>query len=79
MMEAARNDAGEGECQEDDLEQQPIDLSWPKTLYKQCIFLLLAPIMIPLYFTLPDVKREDRRKFAALTFLGSGSQKKTPF
>ena len=37
---------------------QPIDLSWPKTLNKQCIFILMIPIMIPLYYTLPDVKKE---------------------
>ena len=42
------------------LTEQPIDLSWPSTFYKQCVFLALAPIMFPLYFTLPDVKKQVR-------------------
>lgn len=37
--------------------EQPIDMSWPKTLKKQLIYLFLAPIMWPLYLTLPDVKK----------------------
>jgi hypothetical protein len=37
--------------------EQPVDMSWPSTFYKRCVYLALAPIMFPLYYTLPDVKK----------------------
>ncbi|CAK5062376.1 unnamed protein product [Meloidogyne enterolobii] len=43
---------------EEEEQQESVDLSWPKTFYKRCVFLFLAPIMFPLAYTLPDVKRE---------------------
>uniref|UniRef100_A0A914IA55 Sodium/calcium exchanger membrane region domain-containing protein n=1 Tax=Globodera rostochiensis TaxID=31243 RepID=A0A914IA55_GLORO len=52
-------------------EEKPVDLSWPRGVYKQFVFLLLAPIMFPLALTLPDVKREDRKKYVGVTFIGS--------
>ena len=44
--------------EEEEEQQESVDLSWPKTFYKRCVFLFLAPIMFPLAYTLPDVKRE---------------------
>lgn len=45
----------------DELEiEQPIDMSWPHTFCKQCTYIALAPIMWPLYLTLPDVKKPVR-------------------
>lgn len=40
---------------EEDVEQ-PLDLSWPDTTRKQLTYIILAPIMFPLYVTLPDVR-----------------------
>lgn len=37
--------------------EKPIDMEWPSTFYKRCIYIILAPITFPLYFTLPDVKK----------------------
>lgn len=37
--------------------EQPVDMRWPKTFYKRCVYVILAPIMYPLYYTLPDVKK----------------------
>jgi hypothetical protein len=37
--------------------ERPVDMRWPKTVYKKCVYILLAPITFPLYLTLPDVKK----------------------
>lgn len=42
--------------------EEPIDMSWPETFYKQCVYVAVAPILYPLYCTLPDVKKPVRRK-----------------
>lgn len=36
---------------------QPLDMSFPSTFYKRCIYIALLPIMGPLFLTLPDVKK----------------------
>ena len=46
--------AGAGE--EDD-DNEPLDLSWPKTCRKRLTYILVAPILFPLYITLPDPRR----------------------
>ncbi|KAE9548532.1 hypothetical protein FO519_008257 [Halicephalobus sp. NKZ332] len=56
--------------QEEEVEQ-PIDMSWPKTFRKQLMYLFLTPIMWPLYITLPDVKKPNRKKLVIITFVGS--------
>uniref|UniRef100_A0A914C133 Sodium/calcium exchanger membrane region domain-containing protein n=1 Tax=Acrobeloides nanus TaxID=290746 RepID=A0A914C133_9BILA len=60
-----------GQNSDDDDEEKPIDLSWPETWDKRLWYLFLAPIMFPLYFTLPDVKKPNMKKFVILTFIGS--------
>lgn len=35
----------------------PLDVSWPETLRERLTYCLLAPIIIPLWLTLPDVRR----------------------
>lgn len=42
---------------EPDSADKPVDVSWPSGLRKQCVYLSLAPIMLPLYLTLADVKK----------------------
>lgn len=46
----------QGEAEED--EDQPLSLAWPDTLRKQITYLLILPIVLPLWLTLPDVRRE---------------------
>ncbi|XP_051561093.1 sodium/potassium/calcium exchanger 2-like isoform X2 [Myxocyprinus asiaticus] len=60
----------EAEEEEDD-EDQPLSLAWPETARKQATYLLIFPIVFPLWLTLPDVRRNTSKKFFAITFLGS--------
>lgn len=39
-------------------EEKPLDMSWPQKWHKKFIYLLLAPILFPLWVTLPDVRLE---------------------
>ncbi|CAD5225345.1 unnamed protein product [Bursaphelenchus okinawaensis] len=55
---------------EDEIEK-PVDISWPTTNRKRLVYIMLIPIMIPLYITLPDVKKPGRQKFVIWTFFGS--------
>ncbi|ODM93648.1 Sodium/potassium/calcium exchanger Nckx30C, partial [Orchesella cincta] len=51
---------------------EPLDISWPKgDCKKQCSYVLLFPIMILLYLTLPDTRTPRGKKFFAWGFLGS--------
>ncbi|CAB3398324.1 unnamed protein product [Caenorhabditis bovis] len=51
--------------------EQPLDLSWPESGLKKVIFVLLVPITFPLAYTLPDVRKQSRRKYFAITFCGA--------
>ncbi|CAD5208436.1 unnamed protein product [Bursaphelenchus xylophilus] len=55
----------------EDEDEQPLDISWPGTLRKRVIYVCLAPILYLLWFTLPDVRRPERRKYYVVTFVGS--------
>ncbi|GBM68603.1 Sodium/potassium/calcium exchanger Nckx30C [Araneus ventricosus] len=48
---------------------KPLDISWPDTWQKRLNYILLAPIIYPLYFTLPDT----RIQVMGLTFLAAGT------
>lgn len=37
--------------------EEPLDISWPKGWRKRVTYILLAPLVYVLYFTLPDVRR----------------------
>ncbi|KAH9500930.1 hypothetical protein Btru_069229, partial [Bulinus truncatus] len=52
-------------------ENEPLDLSWPPTTSKRLMYVLLAPIIFPLAFTLPDVRRPERKVCFVWTFAGS--------
>ncbi|XP_040613121.1 sodium/potassium/calcium exchanger 2 isoform X2 [Mesocricetus auratus] len=54
--------------EEDD---QPLSLSWPSSARKQVTFLIVLPIVFPLWITLPDVRKPASRKFFPITFFGS--------
>uniref|UniRef100_A0A8C5MCF8 Sodium/potassium/calcium exchanger 1 n=1 Tax=Leptobrachium leishanense TaxID=445787 RepID=A0A8C5MCF8_9ANUR len=56
--------------EEEDIDE-PLSLEWPDTKRKQITYLLLLPIVFPLWLTVPDVRSPKSRRFFVLTFLGS--------
>ncbi|NXC42306.1 NCKX2 protein, partial [Penelope pileata] len=52
-------------------EDQPLSLAWPDTPRKQLTYLLVLPIVFPLWASLPDVRNPRSRKFFPITFFGS--------
>uniref|UniRef100_A0A672J7E2 Sodium/calcium exchanger membrane region domain-containing protein n=1 Tax=Salarias fasciatus TaxID=181472 RepID=A0A672J7E2_SALFA len=62
----------EGETAEDEEEEdQPLSLSWPESARKRFTYLLIMPIVLPLWLTLPDVRKTASKKFFPITFLGA--------
>ncbi|KAM9315270.1 sodium/potassium/calcium exchanger 2-like [Pholidichthys leucotaenia] len=61
----------EGGEEEEEDEDQPLSLEWPDTTRKRLTYLFILPIVLPLWLTLPDVRRETSKKFFPVTFLGS--------
>lgn len=61
----------EGPEDEEEDEDQPLSLAWPDTPRKQATYLFVLPIVIPLWITLPDVRRETSTRFFPITFLGA--------
>ncbi|XP_076581593.1 sodium/potassium/calcium exchanger 2 isoform X7 [Chaetodon auriga] len=62
----------EGETAEDEEEEdQPLSLSWPESARKRFTYLLIMPIVLPLWLTLPDVRKASSKKFFPVTFLGA--------
>ncbi|XP_062516901.1 sodium/potassium/calcium exchanger 2-like [Corticium candelabrum] len=68
-----RNMENENENSEEgnDEDEEPLDVRWPKTFRRRVMYILLVPIVLPLYFTLPDVRHENKRRFYPWTFIGS--------
>ncbi|XP_057578733.1 sodium/potassium/calcium exchanger 2 isoform X3 [Hippopotamus amphibius kiboko] len=64
-IEVAEAQTGEEE------EDQPLSLAWPSDTRKQVTFLIVLPIVFPLWITLPDVRKPSSRKFFPITFFGS--------
>ncbi|XP_020779546.1 sodium/potassium/calcium exchanger 2-like [Boleophthalmus pectinirostris] len=62
----------EGEtAEEEEEEDQPLSLSWPESNRKRFTYLFIMPIVLPLWLTLPDVRKPTSKKFFPVTFLGS--------
>ncbi|KIH63804.1 hypothetical protein ANCDUO_05891 [Ancylostoma duodenale] len=38
-------------------EEQPLNMEWPDKFTKQVTYLCLAPVLIPMWVTIPDVRR----------------------
>ncbi|XP_075892295.1 sodium/potassium/calcium exchanger 2-like [Nelusetta ayraudi] len=55
--------------EEDD--KEPLSLTWPESRRKQATYLLLLPVVIPLWLTLPDVRKPESRRYFVATFVGS--------
>ncbi|XP_050688120.1 sodium/potassium/calcium exchanger Nckx30C-like isoform X3 [Eriocheir sinensis] len=60
--------AGDGDDEE---ETKPIDLSWPNTWRKRATYIIVAPLIIPLWLTLPDTRTPRGKRFFFITFIGS--------
>ncbi|CAH2042058.1 unnamed protein product, partial [Iphiclides podalirius] len=56
-----------------DLEEDttPLDMSWPSGFRKRLTYLLVAPIVFPLWMTLPDTRTPRGKNFFPITFIGS--------
>ncbi|XP_031424873.1 sodium/potassium/calcium exchanger 1-like isoform X2 [Clupea harengus] len=65
------DDDDEEEENEDEEKEEPLSLDWPDSQRKQVTYLLLLPIVFPLWLTIPDVRRPASKKYFAGTFLGS--------
>ncbi|KAF1669085.1 Sodium/potassium/calcium exchanger 2, partial [Aptenodytes patagonicus] len=61
----------EEEVNNEEDEDQPLSLAWPDTARKQLTYLLVLPIVFPLWASLPDVRKPRSRKFFPMTFFGS--------
>ncbi|XP_053199807.1 sodium/potassium/calcium exchanger 2-like [Scomber japonicus] len=62
----------EGETAEDEEEEdQPLSLSWPESCRKRFTYLFIMPVVIPLWLTLPDVRKQSSKKFFPVTFVGA--------
>ncbi|XP_060618420.2 sodium/potassium/calcium exchanger 2 isoform X1 [Anolis sagrei] len=66
-----QNGAAVGADEGDEDEEQPLSLAWPDTPRKQLTYLLILPIVFPLWATLPDVRKPTSKKFFPFTFFGS--------
>ncbi|XP_060920615.1 sodium/potassium/calcium exchanger 2-like isoform X6 [Labrus mixtus] len=62
---------GEAGGEEEEDEDQPLSLAWPDTCRKRITYLIILPIVFPLWLSLPDVRRETSAKFFPITFLGA--------
>ncbi|RCN40520.1 K+-dependent Na+/Ca+ exchanger family protein [Ancylostoma caninum] len=52
-------------------EEQPLNMEWPDKFTKQVTYLCLAPVLIPMWVTIPDVRRPTSRKWYPVTFVNS--------
>ncbi|XP_048213533.1 sodium/potassium/calcium exchanger 2 [Perognathus longimembris pacificus] len=68
-IEAAEAQQATETAEEDD--DQPLSLAWPSNPRKQVTFLIVLPIVLPLWITLPDVRKPSSRKFFPITFFGA--------
>lgn len=68
--DSGRATGSEGGPEEEE-ENQPLDLSWPDTCRERITYVAFLPIIVPLWLTLPDTRKESAKKFFPITFLGS--------
>lgn len=51
--------------------EEPLDITFPKTTRKRITYILLLPLVLPLWFTIPDVRRLEKRHLFPISFIGS--------
>lgn len=52
-------------------EEEGLDLTWPENLQGRIIFVLIAPIVFPLSWTIPDVRSEKGKKWYPVALAAS--------
>ncbi|XP_007898205.1 sodium/potassium/calcium exchanger 2 isoform X1 [Callorhinchus milii] len=52
-------------------EDRPLSLAWPDTNRKRLAYLFVLPLIVPMWLTLPDVRKPKLQKFFPVTFFGS--------
>lgn len=59
--------------QGNDIDEEPeaLSMAWPDTNRKRLTYLLVAPILFPLWLTLPDTRTPKGKKWFPVTFIGS--------
>ncbi|VDM55428.1 unnamed protein product, partial [Angiostrongylus costaricensis] len=50
-------------------EDQPLNMEWPDKFIKQITYVCLAPVLIPMWVTIPDVRKPTSRKWYPVTFV----------
>jgi len=55
--------AGAGPDDEGEVQPEPLDMSFPSGVQKQCTYILLFPIIFPLWLTLPDTQTQGEKVF----------------
>ena len=57
--------------EEDGEDSEPLDISFPKDLQGRIVYILCFPLMITLYFTVPDVRNEKWKNWYPFSFVAS--------
>ncbi|XP_067620506.1 sodium/potassium/calcium exchanger Nckx30C isoform X3 [Eurosta solidaginis] len=57
--------------QEIEDEPEPLSMAWPDTARKRLTYILVAPLLIPMWLTLPDTRTPRGKKYYPVTFIGS--------
>ena len=57
VQEEAEEKQEEDNQSEDEEKEEPLDLSWPDTCRARLFYIVLAPILFPLAWSTPDVRR----------------------
>ncbi|KAL5260680.1 hypothetical protein ACHWQZ_G010734 [Mnemiopsis leidyi] len=71
IQEEAEEKVEEDQESDDEEKEEPLDLSWPDTCRARLFYIILAPILFPLAFSTPDVRRAKWRMFFPVTFVMS--------
>lgn len=71
LVEEHDEKADEDKESEEEESEEPLDLSWPDTCRARLFYLVLAPILFPLAFSTPDVRRPKWKMFFPITFIMS--------
>ncbi|XP_077989326.1 sodium/potassium/calcium exchanger 2-like [Glandiceps talaboti] len=56
--------------EEEEETEEPLDLTWPESWKKRITYVVLMPIVFPLWVTLPDVRRPEKKRRFPITFIG---------
>ncbi|XP_023164021.2 sodium/potassium/calcium exchanger Nckx30C isoform X4 [Drosophila hydei] len=52
-------------------EPEPLSMAWPDTARKRLTYVLVAPLLVPMWLTLPDTRTPRGKRYFPVTFIGS--------